>query len=43
MLWRGHFKATGDEKSVRLVINGGEGVSSKGLVLTLYQGLSSVE
>lgn len=24
-LWRGHFNATGDEKSVNLSINGGEG------------------
>lgn len=26
-LWRGHFNATGDEKSVNLSINGGEGKS----------------
>ena len=25
VLWRGHFNATGDEKSVNLSINGGEG------------------
>ncbi|KAF4590783.1 hypothetical protein EYR40_009380 [Pleurotus pulmonarius] len=28
VLWRGHFNATGDEKSVNLSINGGEGALS---------------
>lgn len=26
VLWRGHFEATGKEKSVNLTINGGEGL-----------------
>ena len=26
VLWRGHFNATGEEKSVNLSINGGEGL-----------------
>lgn len=28
VLWRGHFNATGNEKSVNLSINGGEGESN---------------
>jgi hypothetical protein len=28
VLWRGHFTSTGNEKSVNLSINGGEGSSS---------------
>jgi hypothetical protein len=27
VLWRGHFNATGQETSVNLSINGGEGIS----------------
>ena len=29
VLWRGHFSATGNEKSVNLSINGGEGNKQK--------------
>ena len=35
MLWRGHFNATGEEKSVNLSINGGRGAkypASSGLL-----------
>lgn len=33
VLWRGHFNASGTEKSVNLSINGGQGVSSSLIVL----------
>ena len=43
VLWRGHFNATGQETSVNLSVNGGEGKSPVlpflGTLLTLQQPL----
>ena len=36
VLWRGHFNASGDEKSMNLSINGGEGEISEEFIFAIF-------